>query len=59
VPIIFQDLDAEYFRFLHQFLAQCADQERTVIQTIHNDYEDLPGMKNIALIENQVLSLQN
>ena len=53
----FQDLDAERFRFLHQFLAQCADKERTVIQTIHHDYEALPGMNKIALIENNVLSL--
>ncbi|MGV8059712.1 MAG: ATP-binding cassette domain-containing protein [Smithellaceae bacterium] len=53
----FQDLDSERFHFLHQFLAQCADEERTVIQTTHHDYEALPGVNRIALIEKEILSL--
>ena len=51
----FQDLDNARFRFLYHFLAQCADENRTVIQTAHQDYEILPGMDRIALIENEAL----
>jgi molybdate transport system ATP-binding protein len=49
----FQDLDNERFKFLHHFLAQCADKNRTVIQTSHMDREVLPGVGRIALIENE------
>jgi molybdate transport system ATP-binding protein len=51
----FQDLDNSRFRFLHNFLAQCADEERTVIQTAHQEREILPGMDRIARIENEAL----
>jgi len=52
----FQDLDAGRFRFLHSFLAQCADENRTVIQTAHHDAERLPGVNRTARIENETLT---
>jgi molybdate transport system ATP-binding protein len=54
----FQDLDNEHFKFLHNFLAQCTDQNRTVIQTAHRDREILPCMNRLALIENETLSVK-
>lgn len=53
----FQDLDPARFHFWRRFLGRCADENRTVIQTAHHDYEILPGVNNIALIKNEVLSL--
>ncbi len=53
----FQDLDPARFHFLHQFLGRCADENRTVIQTAHHDSEILPGVNNVALIENEILLL--
>ncbi len=53
----FGDLDCARFSFLHHFLAKCADENRTVIQTAHHDREILPGMDHIALIENEALTL--
>lgn len=52
----FQDLDAGRFHFLHSFLAQCADENRTVIQTTHHDVERLPGINRTARIENETLT---
>lgn len=54
----FQDLDNARFRFLHHFLAQCADENRTVIQTAHMDREILPRMDHVALIENEALLMK-
>lgn len=53
----FGDLDCARFSFLHHFLAKCADENRTVIQTAHHDREILPVMDHIALIENEALTL--
>ncbi len=51
----FQDLDPSRFRFLHHFLGRCADENRTVIQTAHHDHERLPGVRNVARIEQKLL----
>jgi len=53
----FSDLDSATFRFLYGFLARCADENRTVIQTAHHDSEILPGMNHVALIEHERLSI--
>jgi len=53
----FQDLDPARFHFLYRFLSRCANADRTVIQTTHHDHERLPGMKNVARIENEILFL--
>ena len=53
----FQDLDRASFRFLHQFLSLCADENRTVIQTAHSGHETLPGISNTAVINHETLFL--
>jgi hypothetical protein len=48
-------LDPARFRFLHHFLGRCADENRPVIQTAHHDHERLPGVRNVARIEQKLL----
>lgn len=53
----FQDLDPATFSFLHQFITQYVDENRTLVQTAHREHEILPGVNNIARIERETLSV--
>jgi molybdate transport system ATP-binding protein len=53
----FQGLDNFRFEFLYNFITQCADENRTVIQITHLEHEILPCIDHIALIENAAFYL--